>query len=417
MPAPRVRADYEQLQQISSTFQQQADGLDRGLQQMKRQMNVLQGGDWIGVGATKFYSEMTSQVFPAMQRMVNALRAAGQTTANISRVMKAAEDGAAAVFKLIASAAAAGLAAGGAATGGGTSGSGDSSGGGSPSGGGSGSGSGGGSGVKTPAFSLAKFLATKAASGLFMLFKERNAIRALLQGGVRFKMVDGMWRAYGSQAAKQALGLGKNFTRFGQAAIDKSMGPGAWQMIKSLVAGEGTLLQRAKSLLSTIKEFKLTNSPLGAAQSFGKAFKGAAIVGSLITIGSNIYDFAFGANKDLGLGSRQFFTTTGADLIAGGGIIAASTAIGTLIPIPGVGTAAGFLVGVGLQFAYDKWGKEAWRGAVDTAAQAVGEWAPKAWDATAQFGRDVARGAGDVINSIGNGVSSFFNKIPRPSFF
>src|SRR3954468_23362297 len=99
MPAPRVRADYDVLAQVAQQFGQQGDSAQQLLGQLRQQMDVLQGGDWQGTGATAFYAEMNSAILPTMNRLVKAMQAAQQVTRQISTEMKSAEDGAAACFK------------------------------------------------------------------------------------------------------------------------------------------------------------------------------------------------------------------------------------------------------------------------------------------------------------------------------
>jgi WXG100 family type VII secretion target len=96
----KIRADYEQLSQIASTFGQQAECARQLLEALQKDMATLQGGDWVGKSADKFYAEMKSTVLPAMARVAAAMNEAATTTAKISRVMKQAEDDAAALFRL-----------------------------------------------------------------------------------------------------------------------------------------------------------------------------------------------------------------------------------------------------------------------------------------------------------------------------
>ena len=99
MTAPRVRADYDILRQMSAGWRQQASETTRSLQALRSQMQTLEGGDWEGKGAKAFYSEMNSDVLPTMQRLANALNVAADTTQKISDVMKQAEDEAASYLK------------------------------------------------------------------------------------------------------------------------------------------------------------------------------------------------------------------------------------------------------------------------------------------------------------------------------
>ncbi len=99
MSAPKVKADYERLAKIAAIFDQQATNSRQMLQQLLRQMGILQGGDWIGAGATKFYQEMNSAVLPSVRRLVAALEAGSRTTLQVSQIMRQAEEEAARVLR------------------------------------------------------------------------------------------------------------------------------------------------------------------------------------------------------------------------------------------------------------------------------------------------------------------------------
>jgi len=99
MAASTVRADYDQLSQVASAFRQNVAAAQRTLQNIKSSLDTLQGGDWIGVGATAFYQEMNDSVLPTWQRLISALDTAATSTAQISAIMKDAEDQAANVLK------------------------------------------------------------------------------------------------------------------------------------------------------------------------------------------------------------------------------------------------------------------------------------------------------------------------------
>ena len=140
MPGPKVRADYDALKNVAQGFSQQAEATAQSLNFLKSQMNALQGGDWIGQGATAFYAEMNDQVLPTIRRLHSALQSSADITQKISQAMKTAEDEAAKVLRgdgaggALGAGAAAGAAAGGAAGGGAAVAGG--AGGGSPAGGG-----------------------------------------------------------------------------------------------------------------------------------------------------------------------------------------------------------------------------------------------------------------------------------------
>jgi WXG100 family type VII secretion target len=95
MPAPKILADYRQLEEISKTFNQHADEIATQLQRIKQGVDKLEGGDWQGVGAELFLNEMNDDVMPAINRLRNALLIAGQESNRIAQQFIQAEDDAA----------------------------------------------------------------------------------------------------------------------------------------------------------------------------------------------------------------------------------------------------------------------------------------------------------------------------------
>jgi WXG100 family type VII secretion target len=99
MPAPKVRSDFDALNNIAKSIKQQADATAKTSSALKNKMGTLQGGDWVGKGANKFYSEMSSHVLPALQRLSTALTHGSAITLKISALMKQADDDVARLFK------------------------------------------------------------------------------------------------------------------------------------------------------------------------------------------------------------------------------------------------------------------------------------------------------------------------------
>jgi len=66
---------------------------------MRRSVQRLQDGGWEGRGSAAFYAEMSEKVFPATQRLADALRQAQKVTLQISQVLQAAEEDAARPFR------------------------------------------------------------------------------------------------------------------------------------------------------------------------------------------------------------------------------------------------------------------------------------------------------------------------------
>ncbi|MEO6063059.1 MAG: WXG100 family type VII secretion target, partial [Thermoflexales bacterium] len=99
MPGDKVRADYDELARTASLWQRESESNGQMLAALRREMAVLEKGDWIGPGATAFYAEMNSAVLPAVRRLASALSEAGQVSRRISTIVKTAEDDAARVLR------------------------------------------------------------------------------------------------------------------------------------------------------------------------------------------------------------------------------------------------------------------------------------------------------------------------------
>ncbi len=91
MSAPQIRCEHDKLKNVANSFDDEAGKLDQKFAKMIESFEKLQGGHWIGEGATKFFNEMNSSVIPACNRLRNALQKAGTQTEYISREMKRAE--------------------------------------------------------------------------------------------------------------------------------------------------------------------------------------------------------------------------------------------------------------------------------------------------------------------------------------
>lgn len=98
MPAPRVRADYDQLAQIAARFGREAERTQETIGKIKGLMSTLQGGDWIGKGATAFYREMDSEVMPSLTRLGKSLGEAQRSMNQIIQIVRGAEEEAARIL-------------------------------------------------------------------------------------------------------------------------------------------------------------------------------------------------------------------------------------------------------------------------------------------------------------------------------
>jgi WXG100 family type VII secretion target len=98
MSAPKVRGNYEQLQQIAAKFKAEGNRASDVQRAIKGDVEKLRGGDWIGKGATRFYQEMDSDVLPALKRLIDAMGEADRVTLQIKQVIQQAEADAAKIL-------------------------------------------------------------------------------------------------------------------------------------------------------------------------------------------------------------------------------------------------------------------------------------------------------------------------------
>ncbi len=99
MPATKIRADYDQLKTVDSQFGGLAADTRQMLQALKQQIETLQGGDWVGPGATAFFQEMNGQVMPSLQRLASAFDSAQRAATQISTIVAQAESDAARILR------------------------------------------------------------------------------------------------------------------------------------------------------------------------------------------------------------------------------------------------------------------------------------------------------------------------------
>jgi len=90
--ADHLEANYENLERIKSSFDQQAQEAENMLRKISGQVENLQGGGWIGQGANAFYNEMHELLLPAVQRLVKALHEGSRVTGQIMTEFRNAEE-------------------------------------------------------------------------------------------------------------------------------------------------------------------------------------------------------------------------------------------------------------------------------------------------------------------------------------
>ncbi len=93
-----TQADYNQLETIAGKFGQLADSNTALHSRLAQTSQQLKGGGWAGAGAVAFLNEMEGEIFPALQRLTQALEQAQTTTRQSSETIRAAEEEAAGLF-------------------------------------------------------------------------------------------------------------------------------------------------------------------------------------------------------------------------------------------------------------------------------------------------------------------------------
>lgn len=99
MSAEVIQSKYEELATIARRFEQQAQATRALQQQVQRRAGALRNGGWVGRGSAAFWGEMEQKVFPGIQRLLEALTTAQQTTLDVAQILREAEEEAASVFR------------------------------------------------------------------------------------------------------------------------------------------------------------------------------------------------------------------------------------------------------------------------------------------------------------------------------
>ncbi|HSR48304.1 MAG TPA: WXG100 family type VII secretion target [Anaerolineales bacterium] len=81
------QASHDELPRISKGFRSESNRVKATIDRLNRVIQVLEGGDWIGEGATAFYNEMRTEVIPAMKRLMNALEMGASVTQQINQLV------------------------------------------------------------------------------------------------------------------------------------------------------------------------------------------------------------------------------------------------------------------------------------------------------------------------------------------
>lgn len=85
------KVDYEQMQAIGKQFQSSGDEMQNLLNTTKQKVEAIRGAQWQGDAADKFFIEMEQTVFPAFQRLVDALNHSSQVSVKLTQTIQQAE--------------------------------------------------------------------------------------------------------------------------------------------------------------------------------------------------------------------------------------------------------------------------------------------------------------------------------------
>lgn len=99
MSAAKIRADYDSLNKIAQSLLSESAQIASMAKNVQSNVDALRGGDWVGPGATAFYQEMDSSVFPSLKRLAAALDEAAKGATRIRQGMHQAETDAAAALR------------------------------------------------------------------------------------------------------------------------------------------------------------------------------------------------------------------------------------------------------------------------------------------------------------------------------
>lgn len=99
MTSEKIQVDYERLQELERSCQDQAENTRQATQRVKSRVDNLRQSGWSGEGAAAFLREMDQDVFPAMLRLQEALLETADVMAVVARIFAEAEAEGAALFQ------------------------------------------------------------------------------------------------------------------------------------------------------------------------------------------------------------------------------------------------------------------------------------------------------------------------------
>jgi WXG100 family type VII secretion target len=87
-----VVVDYDGLEQVSRQFVDIGTEVAQVSKKIAVQTQDLHDNGWTGRGSDSFYAEMSGEVLPALERLVQALVEATRVVEQMARIYRAAEE-------------------------------------------------------------------------------------------------------------------------------------------------------------------------------------------------------------------------------------------------------------------------------------------------------------------------------------
>jgi WXG100 family type VII secretion target len=92
MARDTILVNYEQLEDVTQRFQQQAEQCQTLLQRLRQRVDELENNGWQGDAAQAFFRDVTEGVFPALQRLGTGLEEGAQVAQQIGQIYRHAEE-------------------------------------------------------------------------------------------------------------------------------------------------------------------------------------------------------------------------------------------------------------------------------------------------------------------------------------
>jgi WXG100 family type VII secretion target len=92
-----VQVQYDNVAANAAKLSQESANITDAFQQLAQAVQNL-NGEWVGEGGDAFFVEMEGDILPAMQRLIEALSAGGNTLSQVGSRFQAVEQEGAAAF-------------------------------------------------------------------------------------------------------------------------------------------------------------------------------------------------------------------------------------------------------------------------------------------------------------------------------